>query len=152
MPFFLPFLFSPSPFQIVYLFWLHEMNRWPNFSVDFPKLISCCIPNENCVKIGKLLIRSNGKKKYFFPPFLSTSLSIYLAHLIPSLSNTHICYGWIFIDGGLLMQVQTNCHHCLCSMLAHLLRQESQAQTWATAQAWGPNTSCGHIITHRDKA
>lgn len=51
-------------------------HRWPNFSVDFLKLISCCIlvwiPNENCGKIGKLLIRWND------PLFPSCSLLVSL--------------------------------------------------------------------------
>lgn len=64
-------------------------HRWPNFSVDFPKLISCCIPvwipNENCVKIGKSLIRWNGKILFFPPLFPSSSFSISLSHPSTSL-------------------------------------------------------------------
>lgn len=70
-------LFSATlalPFKLLICFgcmkWI--AHRWPNFSVDFPKLISRCIsvwiPNEHCVKIGKSLIRWNGGKKIPFPP------------------------------------------------------------------------------------
>lgn len=92
-------------------------HRWPNFSVDFPKLISCCIlvwiPNEYCVKIGKSLIRWNGGGA-----FPSSSDWISLIH--PPILCRAICYGWIFIV--LLMQVKTKFliwHTCLCSILEH---------------------------------
>lgn len=80
------FLFSSSalrlsllPFKLLICFgclkWI--AHRWPNFSVDFPKLISCCIlvwiPNEYCVKIGKSLIRWNGGGP--FHPLLTESPS-----------------------------------------------------------------------------
>lgn len=67
-------------------------HRWPNFSVDFPKLISRCIlvwiPNENCVKIGKSLIRWNGKIPLPHPQSSSPTT--------PSLCFS-ICYERIFI-------------------------------------------------------
>lgn len=82
------FLFSSSalrlsllPFKLLICFgclkWI--AHRWPNFSVDFPKLISCCIlvwiPNEYCVKIGKSLIRWNGGGGGPFHPLLTESPS-----------------------------------------------------------------------------
>lgn len=91
--------FSPSlmlSFKLLICFggvkWID--HRWPNFSVDFPKLISCCIPvwipNENCVKIGKSLICWN-RKILFFPCLASSSLSVSLSLFCA------ICYGWVFI-------------------------------------------------------
>lgn len=96
------FLFSSSslrlsllPFKLLICFgclkWI--AHRWPNFSVDFPKLISCCIlvwiPNEYCVKIGKSLIRWNGGGKKSPPPPLSILFWLNLPH-----SPTHSlsCY------------------------------------------------------------
>lgn len=144
-----PFTSLPLSFKLLICFggvkWI--AHRWPNFSVDFPKLISCCIPvwipNENCVKIGKSLIRWNGKI-LFFSPLPSFSLSI-------SLSHTSLSVSLFVMDGyslfcGLLTRVETKfliCHTCLCSILE---RPEtpgtgwSQTQTRTTALAWGTNT------------
>lgn len=87
---FIPFTFIRLPlslsFKLLICFGGEKWaaHRWPNFSVDFPKLISCCIlawiPNEICVKIGKSLICWNGKILLFFFPFFftpSVSLSVF---------------------------------------------------------------------------
>lgn len=106
------FLFSSSslhlsllPFKLLICFgclkWI--AHRWPNFSVDFPKLISCCIlvwiPNEYCVKIGKSLIRWNGGEKNPPPPFHPL--------LTESPSFTHPFFVVLFVMDGYLL-------FCLC--------------------------------------
>lgn len=80
---FIPFPFTSLPFSFKLLICFGGMkwiaHRWPNFSADFLKLISCCIPswipNENCVKIGKSLIRWNGKIPP--PPSKTPSLGLF---------------------------------------------------------------------------
>lgn len=73
-------------------------HRWPNFSNDFLKLISRCIPswipNEKRVKIGKSLIRWNGSP----PQPLSLFIYFFYATLwvnVHSFGRGFCCYACV---------------------------------------------------------
>lgn len=151
----LSFTFPPLSFKLLICFgsvkWIP--HRWPNFSVDFLKLISCCIlvwiPNEYCGKIGKSLIRWNGKI-LFFSPSLLLLLSVCLSY--PPLSILQFVMDGYSLFCGLLTRVKAKfliCHTCPCTSSkcpgVSQTQMWSQTQTWTTTQ---PNTNTKEAVTN----
>lgn len=109
--------------------WVAHM--WPNFSTDFHKLLSCCIPSwipsEKCVKIGKSLIRWNG--------------------LLPNTythTHTHIFYFIIYLLGVCLQLFSAYCVTPVCALLWTVRglpgRSDPKLNQW-TPRARGANTT-----------